>query len=273
MLRDLYALAGEAAFRAGTLLVCAHPDDETIGAGALLGHLPDPFVVHLTDGAPRERRWWGIPDLPSREAYARLRAGELACALDAAGVPRDRRRVLGFIDQAASLDLLRLVRDVAGLLEELRPGVVLTHPYEGGHPDHDAAAFAVHATCALREREGKEPPVVVVEFTSYHAGQGGIEVGCFLPAEREVVTLESSDEDGSRKRRMLECHASQARTLALFSVGLERFRRAPAYDFTRPPHPGTLYHEQHGWGEPGERWRARAAEALDVLGIGEPARC
>jgi hypothetical protein len=42
----------------------------------------------------------------------------------------------------------------------------------------------------------------------------------------------------------------------------ERFRPLVRYDFSRPPHRGSLYYEQLGWRMTGERWRelARAAD-------------
>jgi N-acetylglucosamine malate deacetylase 2 len=35
-------------------VVVAHPDDETIGCGAILRRLPLVRLVHVTDGAPRD---------------------------------------------------------------------------------------------------------------------------------------------------------------------------------------------------------------------------
>jgi N-acetylglucosamine malate deacetylase 2 len=272
MLAELYALAPEAAFRAGTVVLAAHPDDETIGAGGLLRHLPNVAVAHVTDGAPRERRWWGAPHLPTRADYARLRAEELARALDLACVPRDRRRSLGREDQRASLDLAGLARDVADLLADLRPGVVLTHAYEGGHPDHDAAAFAARAARDLMMQRGADPPVLL-EFTSYFARGDGIATGNFLPSASDVVAIELSDGDRERKRRMMACFASQAETLRPFAADVERFRVAPEHDFARAPHGGRLHYERFEWGTTGAEWRARAAAALDALGLVEAARC
>ncbi|HYC50403.1 MAG TPA: hypothetical protein VEB19_04755, partial [Gemmatimonadaceae bacterium] len=37
-----------------TLIIVAHPDDESIGAGARLRKLGDAWVVDVTDGAPRD---------------------------------------------------------------------------------------------------------------------------------------------------------------------------------------------------------------------------
>ena len=45
--------------------------------------------------------------------------------------------------------------------------VVLTHAYEGGHPDHDAVAFAVH-------RAARRTSAAVVEMPFYHAGPDGV---------------------------------------------------------------------------------------------------
>jgi hypothetical protein len=42
------------------------------------------------------------------------------------------------------------------------------------------------------------------------------------------------------KYEMLACFRTQQEILSRFGVEFERFRTAPAYDFTMPPHPGPL---------------------------------
>jgi LmbE family N-acetylglucosaminyl deacetylase len=255
---------------AGAVIVAAHPDDETIGAGGVLPHLPLLAMVHVTDGAPKDRRWWGDPAAASRDEYAAVRQSELASALALAGVAAGRVHTLGRQDQRASADLAALASDVARLLDELQPGVVLTHAYEGGHPDHDATAFAVHAA---RERMVGARPVVV-ELTSYHASGDGIASGRFIPSAAKDVGVALTAEDLERKRAMLACFATQRETLAQFAdADAERFRIAPEYDFTAPPHAGTLHYERYDWGVTGREWRQRAAEALEALGIGVAVRC
>jgi LmbE family N-acetylglucosaminyl deacetylase len=246
------------------LLVAAHPYDETAGAGGLLPQLRRATVVTVTDGAPRNPWDARRAGCSSREEYARLRRNELLGALAVAGIPPARTRPLNLVDQEASLEMAYLTMRLVDVLRELRPSVLLTHPYEGGHPDHDATAFAVHAACARIPN-----PPVVLEFASYHAGGGdggALEIGRFLPDREEVETVALSDRARARKSEMLRCFGSQFQLLRNWPLDVERFREAPVYDFTRAPHPGLLFYENFDWGVTGERWRLLAEEALRTLG-------
>lgn len=255
------------------LMVVAHPDDETIGAGGILPRLRDVCIVHITDGAPRDLPDASAAGFARREDYAAARRRELSAAMRLAGVAEWQLRCLNVVDQEASLEMAYITLKLVHLMRQLRPGVVLTHPYEGGHPDHDAAAFAVHAACAR-----VAAPPDVYEFASYHAAAqvsaaGSIsvqparmETGRFLPGTDagETVVLDKFARD--RKQRMFDCFATQQNVLRNFAVGEEHFRAAPAYDFTAAPHPGTLLYESFGWPLTGERWRLLAEEALKTLG-------
>jgi len=254
------------------LMVVAHPDDETLGAGGVLPRLRDAAIVHLTDGAPRHAEDARAKGFSRREDYAAARRRELLASMRLAGVSERQLHSLNVADQEAALEMAYLTLKLVDWMRRLRPGAVLTHPYEGGHPDHDTAAFAVHAACAR-----VEAPPEVYEFPSYHAaaqvsavGQGRpaprMETGRFLPGTDagEVVVLDAAARD--RKQRMLECFATQQEMLRHFAVGEERFRPAPAYDFTAAPHAGTLLYETFGWRLTGERWRRLAQEALKTLG-------
>ncbi|MBB4636333.1 PIG-L deacetylase family protein [Longimicrobium terrae] len=249
------------------LVAFAHPDDETIGAGGVLRRLGDARLVCVTDGAPHRREWWGDPSLNSREEYAAVRRRELRAALAVVGIGAERVCGFGVADQEASAHLAHIARRMAGEIAAAQPDAVLAPAYEGGHPDHDAVAFAVHAACALLAAEGRRCPAIV-EYPLYHAEEERMVVGSWLPgAEAGAVTVRLSDEEQAAKREMIACHASQSATLAQFPVDAERFRPAPAYDFRQPPHAGQLNYEVFGWAD-GAAWRSRAADALRELGIG-----
>jgi len=247
-----------------TLVVAAHPDDETVSAGWLLTRLQAPTLVHVTDGAPRRLHPLRRRSFSSSQTYAFARRQELEAALALAGIRPEQVRGLACSDQEAAFNLASLSLRTAALLRELRPEVVLTHAYEGGHPDHDAAAFAVHAACRLLEREG-EPGPSVVEMGSYHRSLCGVRMHAFLPGPGEVLTRTLTASERALKRRLLACFRTQWLTLRLFPVAVERFRLALRYDFTRPPHPGRLLYECFAWGMTGARFRELASRALVEL--------
>lgn len=246
------------------LVLAAHPDDETIGAGGQISTWKDVQFVHVTDGAPPDRSDAELAGCRTREEYASLRRRELERALALAGVTSEQFLFLHFVDQEVSFRLSELAEKLQELFLELSPDAVLTHPYEGGHPDHDATAFAAHAACRELARRGQAPPLF--EMTSYHNRAGIMETGEFLPcAGGLVLTRELASPKRRKKEAMLACFSSQRRVLQNFRLEAERFRPAPNYDFGQPPHPGKLFYEMFDWGITGQQWRMLAREALDEL--------
>lgn len=233
------------------LVVVAHPDDETIGAGVKLRDFRDPLVLHLTDGAPRDPRWRSRHFAGTREEYARARAEEARAALALSGVTRVRS--LDVADLEASFALPRLIDEVGRALGGV--DLVLTCAYEGGHPDHDACALAVHAAARVLG-------VPVLEMPLYHARDGAFVPQTFLDGgEDEVLVLD--DAQRAHKQRMFDCYATQRDVLVQFTLERESFRAAPHYDFTSRPHDGELWYERQGW-MTGVEWRRLAAAALGM---------
>lgn len=249
------------------MIVAAHPDDESIGAGGHLSALLEPWILYVTDGAPENPAFAATAGFRTPREYARARRQEALQALELAGISSSRVRGLGVGDQQASFQLLDIAKALGCIFQELRPAVVLTHSYEGGHPDHDAVAFAVRAAWALLAQTGMTSPGII-EFTSYHSSADGVVVSDFIwKGGSQVVTAYLSRAQREIKRRMFEAYRSQKQVLTMFSAEVERFRPAPHYDFTQAPHSGKLYYENFDWGIDGESWRSLAAQALDRLGL------
>jgi len=248
-----------------TMLVGAHPDDEAVGAGARLERLQDAVFVCVTDGAPRDGKDAAQHGLSPQE-YAKTRRRELETALARCGVAAAQVTGLDCPDQQAALTMVPLTRRLAELLVQHRIEVVLTHPYEGGHPDHDATAFIVHAAVAMVRGSGQA--VDIVEWTSYHRGPDGALTGAFLPhpeVDAQAVTLPLTPEERQRKEAVIACHFTQRFTQKNLPTDTEHFRPAPRYDFLQPPHDWKLHYENHPWGMSGERFRELAAQALEEL--------
>jgi LmbE family N-acetylglucosaminyl deacetylase len=237
------------------VVVVAHADDETIGLGAQLPRLTGITVVHVTDGAPRNLIDAHRRGFASAQDYAAARRRELEAAMALAGVPADALVGFDVPDQEAALDLAGLARRLADLIAEKESEILLTHSYEGGHPDHDATAFAVHAATRLLARPDPGRQHLIVEMPFYRAGPSGWAMQRFLPdPDHPELALWLSEGQRNLKQRMVAAHASQKDVLALFPIAVERFRTAPDYDFTSLPNDGDLLYERENWGMDGARW-------------------
>lgn len=238
-----------------SVLIFAHPDDEVIAVGARIGRFQSALFVHVTDGAPLNGEDSRAHGFASVDDYREARERELDLALALAGLEGVRRERLMIPDQQASHRLSELTLTLLRIIFDDAAEVVFTHPYEGGHPDHDACAFAVHHAVACLRAEGRPAPVII-EAPFYHAAADGIETSQFLPPpdNTEEVEYRLSTEEVARKQALIACFRTQRETLRNFPLPYERFRVAPLYDFSQPPHPGPVFYDHFPWGMTSQRF-------------------
>ncbi|WP_198159779.1 PIG-L deacetylase family protein [Sphingomonas horti] len=228
-------------------IVVAHPDDESLWLGTALKRLARATLIHLTDGAPTDMRDATRLGFRSRGDYAARRAGELDAALGTlAATPR--RIAYDFADQSLAYGLPELIARLRADLAGMR--AVLTHPYEGGHPDHDSAAFAV-----CRAFGGE-----IVEFACYHLAGGERAWGIFWPDADAPELVRALDRDEQALVGLaIDAHASQRAVTGCWRPAEERWRRAPRYDFAALPPPGAALYDSFGWAITSRGWRELAA--------------
>jgi bacillithiol biosynthesis deacetylase BshB1 len=116
------------------LVIAAHPDDAELGAGGAILTLKAQGarvgVLDLTDGEP------------TPHGSAEIRRAETEAASRVLGL--DWRGNLGLPNRALTADLASR-RLLAGMLRQLRPGVLLAPYWQDAHPDHVAASALVDA--------------------------------------------------------------------------------------------------------------------------------
>jgi LmbE family N-acetylglucosaminyl deacetylase len=255
--------------RTSTAVIVAHPDDETIGMGGMMQLFENLTIICCTDGAPA-----ALPPqiaklgIPTVGAYRTKRMIELMSAMDLSGA-QYQLVTLGIQDQKLIYNAFELTQLLIVHLGLRKCKVVLSHPYEGGHPDHDAVAFAVQAaSIALSNTDAGFDRY---EFTGYFDDEGGnLVTGQFLPSNRIKSTFNLSAAEQRRKRLMIECFASQRETLIPFSTSQETFRFAPTYNFLEPPSPWPVRYERFPhWEITSLRWIAEAREAVRQGGLNQ----
>jgi N-acetylglucosamine malate deacetylase 2 len=244
-----------------TLVLVAHPDDECVICGGLLQRMADPLVLFCTDGAPHDPYFWNR--YGSREAYGELREREAQHALEAVGVQNfeylHRSDDSRFTDQELFRNLDAASGALFGVVRRFRPDAVLTLSYEGGHPDHDTCSF-------LAWLLHRELGIEVWETPAYHRTVDGAMVKQeFLNSAGDEIQLQLTPEELARKKTMWTAYESQS-FVQVFDPEVERFRRQPKYDYSRPPHPGVLNYEAWQWRMTGPEVAAEFSRFLERRG-------
>lgn len=228
-----------------TLILVAHPDDETGGCVSLLKRMREPLVVFTTDGAPMDEAFWGR--WGSRQAYSNVRRHEAVRALSLLRVNtihflEDYAAIRGsFSDQQLHLSLAAAIRVVLGLVDLHHPDAILVPAYEGGHPDHDACSF-------IGSSIGATTSLPVWEMPLYHRSRAGTLVSRrFRECNGTEVEVKLNEAELLSRRAMVSQYSSQRDLNSFIATDVECFREQPCYDYAKPPHEGMVNYEAWGW--------------------------
>jgi len=223
-------------------IVVAHPDDETLGCGGLCQRVSSTVFIHATDGVPGDSQFFVHKGFGSAEAYRRRRVEELDHALARLPSGRHKRIMLGLGDQELLQHIPGLVRLLTDHIRSSGANAIVTHAFEGGHPDHDVVAFC--AATAARQL-GDLP---VFEMPLYRAERGRTALQSFPDTSLTTVeTLTLTPEEVGIKKQMLRCFSSQQRLTQRFAPAIERFRAMPDHDFSLPPNGGDVLYDRFSW--------------------------
>ena len=150
------ARAGSAV-RSRLLGIFAHPDDETFCAGGTFARYAEQgaeiMVVSATRGEAGRIRDAAIGN---RRTIAAVREAELRLACECLGITKVR--CLDYVDGTlADAEFSALVNEVAEVICEFQPDVVITFGPDGGygHPDHVTISAVTTAAC---QRSAAPPP-------------------------------------------------------------------------------------------------------------------
>lgn len=208
------------------LVVAAHPDDETIGAGVLMARTRcrggEVRVVVVNTGIAA----WRAGDHAA--LFAQRRAQTLA-ALALAGVTPDCVTFLGIPDLRTGERFSEILERLHAEIREFRPDAVAVSAWEGAHPDHDLSHYAV----AVATERGTAVPVW--EFPEYNRRYLGTGRAGFLQEDWPFVDLGLTPEETELRRAMMACFPSEGAFVRRFGDQPELLRPLPRYDYRLPP--------------------------------------
>ncbi|BBZ74022.1 PIG-L deacetylase family protein [Mycobacterium paraseoulense] len=183
------------------VVVAAHPDDETLGLGAMVAQLVaagvDVRVVSVSDGGAAQPG----ATLSGRIRLATTRRYELRRAAAALGVAPPMR--LGLPDGELADHEDRLAESLAGVLRTAGPDTWCAATWRGdGHPDHEAVGRAAAAACARTGVALLEYPVWMWHWATPADAAVPWDRARAVPATGWAV---------NRKRQAVQCYRSQLR--------------------------------------------------------------
>lgn len=226
-----------------TMVLVAHPDDETGGCAALLQRMTDPIIVFATDGAPADEFFWR--PFGSREAYSCLRRQEALRGLANIGIRTvhflDDHASVQFLDQELHTALPAAVSALDALVRRYHPHAILAPAYEGGHPDHDSCSF-------IGSVVGELHSMPVWEMPLYHRSTNGRIISQrFHDLDGTEIRVRHTTSELLNRNALIANYASQTDLGEFVRSRVECFRPQRKYDYTKPPNDGIVNYESWGW--------------------------
>lgn len=227
------------------LILAPHPDDEVVGACAAIQRAKnkgaDVSVLLLSHGCLAKHMMWPWERKHYEEGVARrMLEAQLVAEL------------LGFTileTNCGAGEMLRAAREIwcnlPTIWQEVNDAIAAVAPdclwvpaYEGGNPDHDG----------LNVIASRIKNVPVFEMAEYHFAHGKEHTGRFIAENGHETQIELTVEEQAMKRHALAIYASEKGNLKYFArMKTECLRPLPPYDYSMPPHKGTLWYQRYQW--------------------------
>jgi LmbE family N-acetylglucosaminyl deacetylase len=267
------------------LILVPHPDDEVVACAAAIGRAQkndaEVFALYLTHGCIAQETLWPWQRKHYEKFVARRRTEAEECARFLGITP------VGWSSRPARhlwRELQVVADEIRTAITAHNINQLWIPAYEGGNADHDGlnavvnflvqdfgktglaplplaggvggglqteahTSFSPSPTLSASEERINSAPVAlsVLEFAEYNFFNGKANSQAFPYPNGTEQTITLSPEERAKKRAALEIYKSEKQNLNYVRTDRECFRPLAVYDYSKPPHPGTLWYERFHW--------------------------
>lgn len=193
------------------------------------------YALYLTHGciAPEVRWPWDRSKHDQHVGRRRdeaMRAAKLLKLIPAGWSSRPARSLWQHLP-AVSTDITKAVA-------EHQIDQIWTPAYEGGNADHDVVSALVSRLT---------PAVSVLEFAEYNFAGGRAHSQEFPALNGSEQVIQLTEAERELKKQALEIYQSERGNLSYVKTERECFRPLAGYDYSQPPHDGTLWYARFQW--------------------------
>ncbi len=218
------------------LLLIPHPDDEVVGASAIVQRIKEQgcsfFFFFVTNGVLEKNEMWPW----KRRNYEKI----LNVRMDEMNRSLDLFNVKEFFLQSIPTRQLKYfikptIETISNIVLKNKIDSIFTPAYEGGHQDHDITNFI-----ASRFRK----KLNIFEYSEYNNYQNKINSNTFIKTTGNEVCYKLTRSEVEFKRKALKIYASEKSNLGYINLKKECYRPLIDYNYNLPPHEGVLFYRR-----------------------------
>ncbi|HEU0117606.1 MAG TPA: PIG-L family deacetylase [Alphaproteobacteria bacterium] len=226
-------------FGKNILILVPHPDDEIVACSATIARAQREgakiFALYLTHGCIAKDVMWPW-DRKNYDSIVTRRRAEGESVAQFLGITP-----VGWFPRPAR----HLWQEMGKVRDEIEAAItanaidqIWVPAYEGGNADHDA----LNAIGQIFKSR-----VSVLEFAEYNYFHRRTNSQNFPYADGNEIIFELTPDEQRKKRDALRMYKSEKQNLNYVDVRREAFRPLGNYDYSQPPHPGTLWYARFQW--------------------------
>ncbi len=217
------------------LIVAPHPDDELVGTALIISRLIDKkkiIIFFPTNGViPEDSMWFWRKS--NYQLILNTRIKEMKKVIKYLGIKKYYLQNLP--TRSLKSNIKKTFERIKKILILENIDTIFCPAYEGGHQDHDVCNFI----CSRFKYKYK-----IKEFAEYNFFKNKVNSNEFIQKSGKEKIFFLNQKEQKKKRELLKLYESEQKNLSYVSLEKESFRDIFDYNYSLPPHDGTLFYRR-----------------------------